>query len=91
MKMVQVTSEAKASPTITALTRISADMNIDHGDSSCSAAAVDFSDLPVLSAAAAGAGAALKSVAGGGGADCTAAGAGAACTGTSGGEAAIGA
>ena len=34
MKMVQVTSEAKASPIITALTRISADRNIDQGDSS---------------------------------------------------------
>ena len=34
MKMVHVTSEAKARPIITALTRISADRNIDHGDSS---------------------------------------------------------
>src|ERR1700733_1367753 len=50
MKMVQVTSEANASPIITALTRISADMNIDHGDSSCSAVAVDFSGLLPLSA-----------------------------------------
>src|SRR2546423_6069744 len=45
MKMVQVTSEAKASPIITALTRISADRNIDQGDSSRSATVVDFSDL----------------------------------------------
>src|SRR5260370_5510713 len=43
MKMVQVISEAKASPIITALTRISDDRNIDHGDSSCSP--VDFSGL----------------------------------------------
>ena len=46
MKIVQVTSEAKARPTITALTMMSADMNIDHGDNSCSAATVDFSALP---------------------------------------------
>src|SRR5260370_7720249 len=45
MKIVHVTSEAKASPIITALTRISADKNIDQGDSSRSAGAVDFSDL----------------------------------------------
>src|ERR1700716_593880 len=44
MKMVQVTSEAKARPIITALTRISADRNIDQGDSSRSATVVDFSD-----------------------------------------------
>ena len=34
MKIVQVTSEAKARPIITALTTMSADMNIDHGDNS---------------------------------------------------------
>ena len=34
MKMVQVTSEAKASPIMTAFTRMSADRNIDHGDNS---------------------------------------------------------
>ena len=34
MNTVQVTSEANASPTMTALTMISADRNIDHGDSS---------------------------------------------------------
>src|SRR6266852_4236387 len=45
MKMVQVTSEAKARPIMTALTRISADRNIDQGDSSRSATAVDFSGL----------------------------------------------
>ena len=50
MKIVQVTSEAKASPIITALTSTSADRNIDHGDSSRSAAVVDFSDLLPLSA-----------------------------------------
>src|SRR5258708_33589606 len=62
MKIVHVTSEAKASPIITALTRISADKNIDQGDSSRSAGAVDFSDLapsaevaPVSEAAGAGA------------------------------------
>ena len=43
MKMVQVTSEAKARPIITALTSTSADMNIDHGDNSRSAAAAAFS------------------------------------------------
>ena len=45
MKMVQVTSDANARPIITALTRMSADRNIDHGDNSRSAVAVDFSDL----------------------------------------------
>src|SRR4051794_29069653 len=45
MKMVQVTSEAKARPIITALTRTSADRNIDHGDRSPTAAAVDFNNL----------------------------------------------
>ena len=34
MKMVQVTSEAKARPIMTALTTTSADLNIDHGDNS---------------------------------------------------------
>ena len=34
MKIVQVMSEAKASPIITAFTTTSADMNIDHGDNS---------------------------------------------------------
>jgi hypothetical protein len=50
MKIVQVTSEANASPIITALTSTSADRNIDHGDNSRSAAVVDFSDLLPLSA-----------------------------------------
>src|SRR3954453_22679231 len=49
MKTVHVTSEAKASPIITALTRISADRNIDHGDSSLSPAAGDFKGLAVTS------------------------------------------
>src|SRR5260370_36372434 len=53
MKMVQVTSEAKARPIIAALTRTSAERNIDHGDSSRSAGAVDFSDLLPPSAAVA--------------------------------------
>jgi hypothetical protein len=60
MKMVHVTSEAKARPIITALTRISADRNIDHGDNSRSATFVEFSDrLPsagVASAMASGVG-----------------------------------
>ena len=47
MKMVQVTSEAKARPIMTALTRMSADRNIDHGDNSRSASVVDFSDRPL--------------------------------------------
>ena len=67
MKMVHVTSEAKARPIITALTRTSAARNIDHGDNSRSAAAVDFSDLLPLSA-----GAAVGSVDAGAGADCDA-------------------
>ena len=45
MKIVQVTSEAKASPIMTALTSTSADMNIDHGDKSWSSAAAAFSSL----------------------------------------------
>src|ERR1700735_1707007 len=45
MKMVHVTSEAKARPIITALTRTSAARNIDHGDNSRSGTVVDFSDL----------------------------------------------
>src|SRR3984893_13973409 len=45
MKIVQVTSEAKARPIMTALTRISADRNIDQGDNSRSAVVVDFSGL----------------------------------------------
>ena len=48
MKMVQVTSEAKASPIITALTMMSADMNIDHGDNSRSATVVDFNGVGPL-------------------------------------------
>src|SRR5258708_11926481 len=45
MKIVHVTSDAKARPIMTALTKISADTNIDQGDSSRSATVVDFSDL----------------------------------------------
>jgi hypothetical protein len=60
MKMVHVTSEAKARPIITALTRMSADRNIDHGDNSRSATVVDFCDrllsVGVVAASAAGAG-----------------------------------
>jgi hypothetical protein len=53
MNMVHVTSEAKASPIITALTSTSAAKNIDHGDSSRSATVVDLSDLTPLSEGAA--------------------------------------
>src|SRR3954462_15292886 len=53
MKMVQVTSEAKARPIITACTMISADVNIDHGDNSRGATAVDFNSLLSPSAGAA--------------------------------------
>src|SRR5881392_2160009 len=49
MKMVHVTSEAKARPIITALTRMSADRNIDHGDSSLSPAAGDLKGFAVTS------------------------------------------
>ena len=49
MKTVQVTSEAKASPIITAFTTTSADMNIDHGDSSRGTVRMDF-DADELSA-----------------------------------------
>src|SRR5258708_11081469 len=45
MKMVQVTSEAKARPIMTALTSTSADLNIDHGDNSRSSAVAAFSSL----------------------------------------------
>src|SRR6188474_3030877 len=55
MKMVQVTSEAKASPIMTALTSTSADLNIDHGDNSRSSAAAAFSNLPSRSAGVAAA------------------------------------
>ncbi|GGI22668.1 hypothetical protein GCM10010987_20550 [Bradyrhizobium guangdongense] len=40
MKTVQVTSEAKASPIITAFTMMSADMNITQGDNSFMAGAM---------------------------------------------------
>src|SRR4029077_13569803 len=53
MKIVQVTSEAKARPIITALTMKFADKNIDHGDNSWSAGAEDFDDCTALSAGAA--------------------------------------
>ncbi len=52
MKIVQVTSEAKASPIMTALTTISADKNIDQGENSRIVTAVDFSDLGAFSAVA---------------------------------------
>src|SRR5437762_6660980 len=83
MKMVHVTSEAKASPIMTALTRISADRNIDHGDSSLSPAAGDFKGFTVTSVEAV----AVASEAGATGSDGAVAGgpgfcaAGAACAG----------
>ena len=57
-KMVQVTNEAKARPIITALTMMSADMNIDQGDNSRIPAA-GFSSLlsPSAGTAAASGGA----------------------------------
>ena len=54
MNMVQVTSEAKASPIITALTMTSADRNIDQGERSCGTGAAGFSAC-ALSGAATGA------------------------------------
>src|SRR4051812_1456379 len=45
MKMVQVTSDAKARPIMTALTTTSADLNIVHGDNSLSSAVAAFSNL----------------------------------------------
>src|SRR5271165_1786830 len=44
IRIVQVRSDAKASPLITILTRMSADRNIDHGDNSCGTASCDFTD-----------------------------------------------
>src|SRR5882762_5721821 len=78
MKMVQVTSEAKARPIMTALTSTSADLNIDQGDNSRSSAAAAFNSLPSRSAAVAGAseaGAATADGAGGAAGACDAAGA----------------
>ena len=57
MKMVQVTSEAKARPIMTALTSTSAAINIDHDDISCGMAAVDFGALPSDASVLAGTGA----------------------------------
>src|SRR5882672_11828090 len=84
IKMVQVSSEAKARPIMTALTRTSADRNIDQGDSSRSATVVDFSNrlsLELADASGAACTAADGAAAGGVGA-CTA---GAACAGIAGG------
>ena len=47
-KMVHVTNDAKASQTITILTMMSADMNIDHGDNSCGTAAAGLSATGAL-------------------------------------------
>ena len=81
MKIVQVTSEAKARPIITALTRTSADRNIDHGDNSRSAGAIDFSDLARSSAEVAAGPAGLDATAWGGVAGAGACPVGAACVG----------
>src|SRR6478752_1012889 len=77
MKMVQVTSEAKARPIMTALTTMSADLNIVQGDNSLSSAVAAFSTLAsrsagVAAASEAAAGAAAWGCATG---DCDAAGA----------------
>jgi hypothetical protein len=72
MNTVQVTSDAKARPIITAFTTMSAFRNIFQGDNSCSPVLVDFTSLPSPAAGAVGA-----SIAAGVGA--AAAGAGAAC------------
>jgi hypothetical protein len=53
MKMVHVTREANASPIMTALTRMSADRNIDQGDSSRSPEVADLSALLLASTGAA--------------------------------------
>src|SRR5580698_3159991 len=71
MKMVQVTSEAKASPIMTALTSTSADRNIVHGDNSRSPTVIDFNALALSEGAAdtseaAGAGAEGTAAAGAG-------------------------
>src|SRR6478736_5137156 len=55
MKMVQVTSEAKARPIMTALTTTSADLNIVQGDNSLSSTAAPFSVLASRSTGAAAA------------------------------------
>src|SRR5258705_8179820 len=55
MKMVQVTSDAKARPIMTALTTTSADLNIVHGDNSLSSAVAAFSNLASRSAGVAAA------------------------------------
>ena len=58
MKMVHVTSEAKARPTITACTTMSADLNIDHGENSRIVTDTVFGAAGVaLASAAAGIGA----------------------------------
>src|SRR5437660_1157635 len=51
MNTVHVTSEAKASPIMTALTRMSADRNIDQGDNSFSPAAADLAGRALASVA----------------------------------------
>src|ERR1700744_4818430 len=51
-KIVHVTSDAKARPIITALTRMSADRNIDHGDNSRGTDG-DFNDRPLSAGVAA--------------------------------------
>src|SRR6478609_5906986 len=73
MKMVQVTSEAKARPIMTALTTTSADLNIVQGDNSLSSAVAAFSTLASRSA---GVAAASEAAAGAAAGACWAKGAG---------------
>ncbi len=66
IKIVQVTSDAKARPIMTALTTTSADRNIDHGENSRSSTPAAFNSLPSRSgggAAASEAGAAAAGAA----------------------------
>jgi hypothetical protein len=72
MKTVQVISEAKASPIITAFTMTSADMNITQGDNSFIAGAMpaavsDFAATGAVAEGAAAAGAAAAGAAAGAG------------------------
>src|SRR6185369_15499176 len=78
MKMVQVTSDAKARPIITALTTMSADLNIVQGDNSLSSAVAVFSSFASRSAGtAASEGAASAAACGNGAGDGWVTGAGA--------------
>src|SRR3569833_692647 len=61
IRMVQVASDASASPTITALTRMSAFQNIVHGDNSCRPAVSDLAARPPPSTGASEGGAMVAS------------------------------